>query len=60
MKWPDIYTDASANIKSCIGTPDMRSYIGRKKRRGEKEKSFGIYWEGDNTFDLKVPRVGDI
>ena len=24
----------------------------------KKEKSFGIYWEGDDT-DLKVPRVGD-
>ena len=35
---------------------------GRKKKKkdnNKKEKSFGIYWEGDDTFDLKVPRVGD-
>ena len=24
-----------------------------------KQKCFGTYWEGDNTFNLKVPRVGD-
>ena len=31
----------------------------RKKTREKKKKSFGIYWEGDDNFDLKVPRVGD-
>jgi len=24
-----------------------------------RKKRFGIYWEGNDTFDLKVPRVGD-
>ena len=28
---------------------------GRNKKR---KKSFGIYWEGDDTFDLKVPSGG--
>ena len=35
----------------------VNSYTGRKKKK--KEKSLGIYWQGGNTFDLKVPRVGD-
>ena len=35
----------------------VNSYTGRKKKK--KEKSSGIYWQGGNTFDLKVPRVGD-
>ena len=31
----------------------------KKRQKKKKEKSFGIYWEWDETFDLKVPRVGD-
>ena len=31
---------------------------GRKKREKKKRRG-GIYWAGDDTFDLKVPRVGD-
>ena len=27
--------------------------------KAKRKKSFGIYWEGDDTFNLKVPRVGD-
>jgi len=27
----------------------------KKKKNKRKNKSFGIYWEGDDTFDLKVP-----
>ena len=34
-----------------------RKEIEKKKKKKKKKKSFGIYWEGDDTFDLKVPRV---
>ena len=37
----------------------VNSDTGRKKKKRERKKSFGIYWEGDDTVDLKVPRVGD-
>ena len=30
-----------------------------ERRRNEREREFRIYWEGDDTFILKVPRVGD-
>ena len=33
--------------------------IDTDRKKKKKKNSFGIYWEGDDTFDLKVPRVGD-
>ena len=39
-----------------IGKKDGRKEKKMKKRK--RKKSFGIYWEGADTFDLKVPRVG--
>ena len=38
---------------------NANSDTGRKKKKREREREFRIYWEGDDTFILKVPRVGD-
>ena len=35
----------------------LRSVIQAGKRK--KKESFAVYWEGDDTLDLKVPMMGD-
>ena len=33
--------------------------VDRDTDRKKKKNSLGIYWEGDDIFDLKVPVVGN-
>ena len=39
--------------------PPKKDRKRQEKKKSFGIKSFGIYWEGDDTFNLKVRRVGD-